>query len=98
MFQTPHFGRVKNERTKLCSCRLFPSLVFTLSKSIFKYLMISLSLQLAIEKPISIKDSSTLMQVDQNETNVVVKDEMQNGGSSQAETIIYHSKVVTIIV
>ncbi|XP_059435420.1 protein DEFECTIVE IN MERISTEM SILENCING 3-like isoform X2 [Corylus avellana] len=50
--------------------------------------------QLAIEKPISIKDSSTLMQVDQNETNVVVKDEMQNGGSAHAETIIHHSKKI----
>lgn len=56
------------------------------------------SLQLAIQKAISIKDSSTLMQVDQNETSIVVRDEMQNGGFAHAETIIYHSKVVTIIV
>ncbi|XP_062162657.1 protein DEFECTIVE IN MERISTEM SILENCING 3-like isoform X3 [Alnus glutinosa] len=48
--------------------------------------------QLAIQKPISFKDSSTLMQVDQNETSIVVRDEMQNGGSAHAETIIYHSK------
>ncbi len=57
-----------------------------------------LSFQLAIQKPISFKDSSTLMQVDQNETSIVVRDEMQNGGFAHAETIIYHSKVVTIIV
>lgn len=37
------------------------------------------------------------MQVDQKETSVVVKDEMQNGGFSQAESIIYHSKVVNKI-
>ncbi|XP_060675501.1 protein DEFECTIVE IN MERISTEM SILENCING 3 isoform X2 [Ziziphus jujuba] len=43
-------------------------------------------------KSLSIKDSSALMQVDQKETSVVVKDEMQNGGFSQAESIIYHSK------
>ncbi|XP_062148579.1 protein DEFECTIVE IN MERISTEM SILENCING 3-like isoform X2 [Alnus glutinosa] len=32
------------------------------------------------------------MQVDQNETSIVVRDEMQNGGFAHAETIIYHSK------
>lgn len=34
------------------------------------------------------------MQVDQKETSLAVKDEMQNGGLSQAESIIYYSKVV----
>lgn len=37
------------------------------------------------------------MQVDQKDASVVGKDEMQNEGFSQAESIIYHSKVVSKI-
>lgn len=33
------------------------------------------------------------MQVDGNETSIVVRDEIQNGGFTHAETIIYYSKV-----
>ncbi|XP_042984093.1 protein DEFECTIVE IN MERISTEM SILENCING 3-like isoform X5 [Carya illinoinensis] len=43
-------------------------------------------------RALSVKDSSALMQVDQNETSIVVRDEMQNGGLAHAETIIYYSK------
>ena len=45
----------------------------------------------------TIKDSSALMQVDQTETSIVLRDETQNGGFAHAETIIYYSKVVKII-
>ena len=38
----------------------------------------------------TIKDSSALMQVDQTETSIVVRDETQNGGFAHAETIIYY--------
>uniref|UniRef100_A0A7N2MHC6 Protein DEFECTIVE IN MERISTEM SILENCING 3-like n=1 Tax=Quercus lobata TaxID=97700 RepID=A0A7N2MHC6_QUELO len=40
----------------------------------------------------TIKDSSALMQVDQTEKSIVVRDEKQNGGFAHAETIIYYSK------
>ncbi|KAF5442729.1 hypothetical protein F2P56_035355 [Juglans regia] len=43
-------------------------------------------------RALSVKDSSALTQVDQNETSIVVRDEMQNGGFAHAETIIYYSK------
>lgn len=44
-------------------------------------------------KSLSAKDTSALMQVDGNETSIVVRDEIQNGGFTHAETIIYYSKV-----
>ena len=56
--------------------------------------MIFLSMQLPVQ---TIKDSSVLMQVDQTEKSIVVRDEKQNGGFAHSETIIYYSKVVKII-
>ncbi|PQQ04220.1 hypothetical protein Pyn_24806 [Prunus yedoensis var. nudiflora] len=43
-------------------------------------------------KSLSIQDSTALLQVDEKETNLVVKDGMQNGGFAQAESIIYYTK------
>ncbi|KAF3432813.1 hypothetical protein FNV43_RR23915 [Rhamnella rubrinervis] len=54
-----------------------------------------LSLQPSIHtKKLSVQDSSALMQVDQNEASLAVKDEIQNEGFSQAESLFYFSKVV----
>ena len=47
--------------------------------------MIFLSMQLPVQ---TIKDSSALMQVDQTEKSIVVRDEKQNGGFAHSETII----------
>ncbi|BFG23500.1 hypothetical protein CerSpe_097740 [Prunus speciosa] len=43
-------------------------------------------------KSLSIQDSTALLQVDEKETSLVVKDGMQNGGFAQAESIIYYTK------
>ncbi|VVA11276.1 PREDICTED: LOC110908131 isoform [Prunus dulcis] len=43
-------------------------------------------------KSLSIQDSTALMQVDEKETSLVMKDGMQNGGFAQAESIIYYTK------
>ncbi|KAK0591983.1 hypothetical protein LWI29_011280 [Acer saccharum] len=49
--------------------------------------------QLSIQtNPLSIQDSSALMQVDQNDTSIVAVDGMQNGGASQSDPIVYYSK------
>ncbi|TXG48663.1 hypothetical protein EZV62_024538 [Acer yangbiense] len=49
--------------------------------------------QLSIQtNPLSIQDSSVLMQVDQNDTSIVAVDGMQNGGASQSDPIVYYSK------
>jgi hypothetical protein len=45
----------------------------------------------------TIKDSSALMQVDQTETSIVVRDETQNGGFAHAETIIYYSAFLLLL-
>lgn len=43
-------------------------------------------------KSLAIQESSAMMQVDKNETSLVAKDEMQNGGFAQAESIIFYTK------
>lgn len=40
----------------------------------------------------TIQDSSTLMHVDQNDTSVIAKDDMQNGGFPNVDPIVFHSK------
>lgn len=54
-------------------------------------------LQLPI-KSLAVQESSAMMQVDKNETSLVVKDEMQNGGFAQAESIIFYTKVIQEII
>lgn len=65
----------------LCLCYQTSKHVFSLQPSIHT-------------KKLSTQDSSALMQVDQNEASLAVKDEMQDEGFSQAESIICYSKVV----
>ncbi|KAM5557604.1 protein DEFECTIVE IN MERISTEM SILENCING 3 [Rosa sericea] len=43
-------------------------------------------------KSLPIQDPSALVQVDKKETSVVLKDETQNGGFAQAESIIFYTK------
>lgn len=54
------------------------------------------SLQLHIHaNSVAMQEPASLMQVDPNATSiVVVKDDPQNGGFQQAESIIHYSKVV----
>uniref|UniRef100_A0A5B6ZLY2 Defective in meristem silencing 3 n=1 Tax=Davidia involucrata TaxID=16924 RepID=A0A5B6ZLY2_DAVIN len=43
-------------------------------------------------KALSIQDSSALMHVDQNDSCVIARDEIQNGALCKAESIVYNSK------
>ncbi|KAF5743449.1 protein DEFECTIVE IN MERISTEM SILENCING 3-like [Tripterygium wilfordii] len=42
--------------------------------------------------PLSVQKSSPLMEMDKNDQSIVLRDETQNGGFSQAQSIIYSSK------
>ncbi|XP_038684893.1 protein DEFECTIVE IN MERISTEM SILENCING 3-like isoform X2 [Tripterygium wilfordii] len=43
-------------------------------------------------KPLSVEESSPSMEIDKNDRSIVLRDEMHNGGFSQAQSIIYGSK------
>lgn len=48
-------------------------------------------------RALAVVGSTTPMQVDQNEASVDARDEMRNGGLSQAKSIIQSSEVVLVL-